>query len=75
MKYSAVTLGYEVRESATWENIIKYATVMCKKYQEEVVFIRVNGERYASFQWNVEANDMMPAYQSGIILLIYKKTI
>lgn len=61
MRFSAVALGFEVRDSATWSNVVKYAYAMCKKYQDQVIFIRENGQRYASFKWSIEANDMIPA--------------
>jgi hypothetical protein len=62
MRYSAFADGFDVKQSATWGNIIKYTKVLCKKYKGHVVRISDStGHSGASFIWCDDSRDIIPA--------------
>ena len=62
MRYTAFADGFEVRESATWDNIIRYTIQMCRKYKGHVVNVKCKrGHMSESFIWCEISNDIIPA--------------
>ena len=62
-KYSVSVEGENIKESNTWCNIIKYATVLAKENIGRVVRVKCSrGHGGASFIWCEEDNDIIPFY-------------
>ena len=62
-QYRVSVSGEKIKESNTWSNIIKQATILAEENKGEVVRVRsANGVISESFIWSEEDKDIIPSY-------------